>query len=94
LEKRDKGRWLHVVCPPFFIATRQRCGGACREELGGLWVAFFLTTLLLFVEPTRSTAKPLGMRCLSASQQSLTARRIWFHLCNPFAAGMQPDAIY
>jgi hypothetical protein len=46
LEKRDKERWLHVVCPPFFIATRQRCGGACREELGDLWVAFFLSCFL------------------------------------------------
>lgn len=36
---------LHVVCPPIFIATRQRCGGACQEKLGGLWVAFFLTVL-------------------------------------------------
>lgn len=33
----------HVVCPPIFIATRQRCGGACREKLGDPWVAFFLT---------------------------------------------------
>jgi hypothetical protein len=33
---------LHVVCPPTFVATRQHCGGVCREELGGLWVAFFL----------------------------------------------------
>ena len=31
-----------MVCPPTFIATRQRCGGACREELGDPWVAFFL----------------------------------------------------
>jgi len=28
---------LHVVCPPIFIATRQHCGGASWEELGGLF---------------------------------------------------------
>jgi len=39
---------LHVVCPSIFITTRQRCGGACREELGGPWVAFFLA--MRFVE--------------------------------------------
>lgn len=46
LESAIKIDGSHVVCPPTFIATRQRCGGACREELGGPWVAFFLTTLL------------------------------------------------
>ncbi|CAI8724553.1 hypothetical protein EMIT0373P_20460 [Pseudomonas chlororaphis] len=35
LESAVKESGLHVVCPPTFIATRQRCGGACREELGG-----------------------------------------------------------
>ncbi len=35
-----------MVCPPTFIATRQRCGGACREELGDLLVAFFLSYVL------------------------------------------------
>ncbi len=34
-----------MVCPPTFIATRQHCGGVCREELGGPWVAFFLSRL-------------------------------------------------
>ncbi len=33
---------MHLVCPPTPIAARQRCGGACREELGDPWVAFFL----------------------------------------------------
>jgi hypothetical protein len=26
-----------------FNATRHHCGGVCREELGDLWVAFFLS---------------------------------------------------
>lgn len=34
---------MHLVCPPIPIAARQRCGGACREELGDPWVAFFLS---------------------------------------------------
>ncbi len=38
-----------MVCPPTFIATRQRCGGACREELGDLWVAFFLRCFWLIL---------------------------------------------
>jgi hypothetical protein len=42
LESALKIDGLHVVCPPFFIATRQHCGGVYREELGGPWVAFFL----------------------------------------------------
>ena len=48
-----KGGGLHVVCPPTFVATRQHCGGVCREELGGLSVAFFLSTLLLSAVPMR-----------------------------------------
>jgi hypothetical protein len=43
MESAVKVDGSHVVCPPIFIATRQRCGGACREELGDLWVAFFLS---------------------------------------------------
>jgi hypothetical protein len=27
------------------LHTRQHCGGVCREELGGPWVAFFLSGL-------------------------------------------------
>jgi hypothetical protein len=46
LEKRDECRRLHVVCPSTLIATRHRCGGACREELGDLRVAFFLSSFL------------------------------------------------
>ena len=34
-----------MVCPPTFVATRQHCGGVCREELGGPWVAFFLSLM-------------------------------------------------
>lgn len=34
-----------MVCPPTFVATRQHCGGVCREELGGPRVAFFLSAL-------------------------------------------------
>ena len=38
-----------MVCPPTFIAARQHCGGVCREELGGPWVAFFLSSFGLIL---------------------------------------------
>jgi hypothetical protein len=50
LESAVKVALVHVVCALTFTATRHRCGGACREELGGLLVAFFLLKLHLFEE--------------------------------------------
>jgi len=94
LEKRDKESWLHVVCPPFFIATRQRCGGAYREELGDLWVAFFLAKLQFYEEPIRLTAKQLGKSYPSVSPHLSKARRTLFRLCNQCAASNQLNAIY
>ena len=82
-----------MVCPPTFIATRQRCGGACREELGDLWVAFFLTKLQLCEVQMHSEANRPRTRCPSALQLSPKEQRIGFRPCNRFAVGKPLGAI-
>lgn len=83
-----------MVCPPTFIATRQRCGGACREELGDLWVAFFLTTQPLSEVQMLRATRQLRMYSHFVSLLQLKELHIAFLRCSQFAADFPLGATY